>query len=143
MEEILLTAVNSPPGFSSISIPQNVVDMYTGDVDMEQLRTQLSMFPAVLQAYNTSTERPISWVTKMTTLADMLAAQGRGTQSLGEVDRLLRLYLTVPMSNSTAEWSFSSLRRLKTFLRLTMTERRLNHLPFLHIHKHLTDGLDL
>ncbi|KAL7377898.1 hypothetical protein ABVT39_005934 [Epinephelus coioides] len=144
MENILLTAVNSPPGFSSISIPQNVVDMYTGDVDIEQLRTQLSMLPAVLQVHNSSTERPISRVTKMTTLADMLAAQGRGTQSLfSEVDRLLRLYLTVPMSNATAERSFSSLRRLKTFLRSTMTERRLNHLLFLHIHKHLTDGLDL
>ncbi|XP_010794400.1 caprin-2-like [Notothenia coriiceps] len=47
------------------------------------------------------------------------------------------------MSNATTERSFSSLRRLKTFLRSTMSERRLNHLLFLHIHKDLTDGLNL
>ncbi|KAL3048030.1 hypothetical protein OYC64_006752 [Pagothenia borchgrevinki] len=119
--------------------------MYTGDVDMERLSTQLSLFPAVLQAHNSSAaERAITQVTKVATIADMLAAQGRGTQSLfSEVDKLLRLYLTVPMSNATAERSFSSLRRLKTFLRSTMSERRLNHLLFLHIHKDLTDGLDL
>ncbi|KAF3859139.1 hypothetical protein F7725_021538 [Dissostichus mawsoni] len=146
MEQVLLTAVNSPPGFGSINIPQNLVDMYTGDIDMERLSTQLSLFPAVLQAHNSSSaaERPIMQVTKVSTITDMLAAQGRGTQSLfSEVDKLLRLYLTVPMSNATAERSFSSLRRLKTFLRSTMSERRLNHLLFLHIHKDLTDGLDL
>ncbi|KAL3062066.1 hypothetical protein OYC64_010060 [Pagothenia borchgrevinki] len=114
-------------------------------VDMERLSTQLSLFPAVLQAHNSSAaERPITQVTKVATIADMLAAQGRGTQSLfSEVDKLLRLYLTVPMSNATAERSFSSLRQLKTFLRSTMSECHLNHLLFLHIHKDLTDGLDL
>ncbi|KAF3859972.1 hypothetical protein F7725_000227 [Dissostichus mawsoni] len=143
MEQVLLTAVNR--GFGSINIPQNLVDMYTGDVDMERLSTQLSLFPAVLQAHNSSAaERPIIQVTKVATIADMLAAQGRGTQSLfSEVDKLLRLYLTVPMSNATAERSLSSVRRLKTFLRSTMSERRLNPLLFLHIHKDLTDGLDL
>ncbi|KAJ8347230.1 hypothetical protein SKAU_G00286310 [Synaphobranchus kaupii] len=107
IENVVLTAVNSSPGCVSISIPKNVVDMYTGDVDMERLSTQLSMFPAVLRAHNSSAETPIRRVTKVSTIVDMLATQGGGTQSLfSEVDRLLRLYLTVPMSNATAEQSY-------------------------------------
>ncbi|KAK5612877.1 hypothetical protein CRENBAI_005111 [Crenichthys baileyi] len=106
IEQVVLKAINKAPG--SISIPQNVVD--SGDVNMEQLSTQLFMFSAVLQEHNSSAERLISRVTKMSTIVDMLAAQGQGTKSLfSEVDMLLRLYLTVPMSNTTAERSFSSL----------------------------------
>ncbi|KAF3833295.1 hypothetical protein F7725_026960 [Dissostichus mawsoni] len=65
--------VNGPPGFGSINIPQNLVDMYTGDIDMERLSTQLSLFPAVLQAHNSSSaaERPTMQVTKVSTITDM------------------------------------------------------------------------
>ena len=60
-----------------------------------------------------------------------------------EVEKLIRIYLTIPMSNATAERSFSALKRLKTYLRATMGQKRLNHLTFLHVHKDLTDNLDL
>ena len=62
---------------------------------------------------------------------------------LQQVDRLLRIYLTVPMASATAERSFSALRRLKNYLRTTMTQKRLNHLIVMHIHKERTDQLDL
>jgi len=62
---------------------------------------------------------------------------------LSEVDRLLRIYLTVPMSSATAERTFSALRRLKNYLRTTMTQKRLNHVALLHTHKQPTDDLDL
>ena len=43
-----------------------------------------------------------------------------------EVDVLLQLYLTIPATTATAERSFSALRRVRTYLRSTMTEKRLN-----------------
>ena len=43
-----------------------------------------------------------------------------------QVEVLIRLLLVCPASSAEAERSFSSLRRLKTWLRSTMTERRLN-----------------
>ncbi|KAJ8365061.1 hypothetical protein SKAU_G00138920 [Synaphobranchus kaupii] len=97
IENVVLTAVNSSPG--CISIRKNVVDMYTANVDMERLFTQLSMFPAVLQAHNSSAETPISRVTMVSTIVYILATQG--------------------------------------------AERHLNNLLFLHIHKDLTDNLNL
>ena len=51
--------------------------------------------------------------------------------------------LTYPVSTCTAERSFiSSVKRLKTPLRSTMTDERLNSLAILHIHKHKDVAID-
>ena len=42
-----------------------------------------------------------------------------------------------------AERSFSVLRRVKNYLRSTMTESRLNNVMLLHTHKDITDDLDI
>ena len=47
---------------------------------------------------------------------------------LSEVDKVLKIFFTFPVTNVTAERSFSSLIRLKTYLRSTMTHCRLNYL---------------
>jgi hAT family C-terminal dimerisation region len=52
-----------------------------------------------------------------------------------EVNQLVRLLLTVPVSSASAERSFSALRRLKSYTRSTMSAARLNHVAILHIHK--------
>ena len=65
------------------------------------------------------------------------------SKSKREVSKLLRLLLVMPATNATSERSFSALRRIKSYLRSTMTQQRMNHLMVLHIHKELTDKLDL
>ena len=45
------------------------------------------------------------------------------------------MFATLPVTTSTTERSFSVLRRLKTYLRATMTEDRLNGLALGHIYK--------
>lgn len=52
-----------------------------------------------------------------------------------QVEKLLRLLLVSPASSCAAERSFSALRRLKTWLRSSMTQQRLNHLMVCHVHK--------
>ena len=47
------------------------------------------------------------------------------------------------LTTATAESSFSSLRRLKTYLRSTTTQSRLNNILLLHCHKEMTDAVDL
>ena len=54
------------------------------------------------------------------------------------VSKLFRLLLTMPATSATSERSFSSLRRIKTYLRTTMKQERLNHLMMLYIHKDKT-----
>ena len=43
----------------------------------------------------------------------------------------------------TSERSFSALYTVKSYLKSTMTQTRLNSITILSIHKHLTDKLDL
>src|SRR6218665_2646004 len=58
------------------------------------------------------------------------------------VEQLLRLLLVLPVSSASFERSFSGLRRLKTWLRSTMTQQRLNHIAVLHTHQEELDALD-
>lgn len=51
------------------------------------------------------------------------------------VHRMLQLFATLPVSTATAERSFSTLRRLKTYLRNTTSDNRLNGLALLNIHR--------
>jgi len=59
------------------------------------------------------------------------------------VEALIRLLLVNPASSATAERSFSSLRRLKTYLRSTCGQRRLNNLPICHVQKNIMDGVNV
>ena len=61
-----------------------------------------------------------------------------------QIECLTRLLLTVPVSNAEAERSFSSLRRLKTYLRCCVGQERLshiNHIAVLNVGLH-QDELD-
>ena len=51
------------------------------------------------------------------------------------VEMLLKILLTSPASLCEAERSFSTLRRLKTWLRSTMTQTRLNHVAVCHVYR--------
>ena len=64
-------------------------------------------------------------------------------EMLPTVHQIIRLYLTVPITSATSERTFSALRRLLTYLCSSMAEKRLNHCLLLHIHKELTDSMDL
>jgi hypothetical protein len=56
--------------------------------------------------------------------------------------KLIRIVLCMPVSNCTSERSFSGLRRLKTYLRSTMTQERLNHLAVLSVHREVLESVD-
>ena len=47
----------------------------------------------------------------------------------------MQLLLVMPATNASLERSFSALRRVKNYLRATMSQERLNYLMILHVHK--------
>ena len=109
------------------------------DFDLERLKIQLSMLPDVIKTSSLN----IKQVTNVRTIVSAMSESAIYQGMLQEVDKLLKLYLTFPVTIATAERSFSSLRRVKTYLRSTMTSCRLNNLFLLYIHKEKTDALDL
>ena len=55
----------------------------------------------------------------------------------------LKILGTIPVTTCECERSISSLRRLKTYLRSTMGEERLNGLAAMHVHKDINMDLDM
>ena len=62
---------------------------------------------------------------------------------LSEISILGKLLLVMAATNAVSERSFSDLKRVKTYLRSTTGDSRMNHLMMLHVHKDRTDALTL
>lgn len=60
-----------------------------------------------------------------------------------EYTKFIRLLLTYPQTVCLAERSFSSLKRLKNFLRANMGQKKLNDLAILHIHRDIAKTIDM
>ena len=73
----------------------------------------------------------------------MLAAVPLASSMFSEVDKLMRIYLTIPVTTATGKRSLSAVRCIKTYLRSTMFQQRLSNIMLLNVHKDLMDGLDL
>ena len=114
-----------------------------GDLNVNNLVIQLSMLPDVLKTANQEHKLGIKKVTSISTVCELFNTCTFAKSMLVTVHRLLRIYLTVPMSSATAERTFSTLRRVKSYLRSTMGQSRLNHVIILHAHKQRTDDLDI
>ena len=108
------------------------------ELDGSTLHTQLAM---VRQMMSTDPEQtPFT----LATIVDKLVSMDPVVRRLfPQVETIVRLLLTIPCSSAEAERSFSGLRRLKTYLRNSMSQARLNHLAILHVHQEMTDGIDV
>ena len=114
----------------------DISDYYADDIDEARLFLHLSMLADLCRSSN-----PPVTVTDISDVVQLLIDNEVWSQMLPEAVKLLRLYLTLPVTSCTAERSFSCLRRLKTFLRSTVSQKRLNHIALLHCHR--DQSLDL
>lgn len=138
IETLLLESCNGEPVESS---PESVTQYFShSNIDFNRLKLHLSMLPDALSTAFGST---VNKVTHVRTLVVALQGSSMMEQMLGEVAKLVKAYLTFPVSSATAERAFSSLRRIKTFLRSSMTSCRLNNLFLLYVHTGRTDALDM
>ena len=53
----------------------------------------------------------------------------------------VQIVLTVPIASPTAERSFSTMKRVKTYLRSTMTDQRLNNMCLLAVEREMSHDL--
>ena len=116
-----------------------VVDFYGSDFIPSQLDMQLQ----TLRTYFANKESD----QKSIELKDLLSY----LKSLSEPQHVLysqavvlaTLILGMPTTNAASERSFSALKRIKNYLRATMSQTQLNSLMLLHVHKDMTDKLNL
>ena len=62
---------------------------------------------------------------------------------VNHVIQIMKLILVMPATKATSEIIFSAIRRLKTWLRTTTSQARLNWCMLLHVHKERPDSLPL
>ena len=137
LEELLLNAAN---GREIEPISEVVLKFLKNDVVHDRLKIQLKMLPDMIK---TAFAGEIVKVTNVRSIANAMEQSEIYKGMLGEIDKVLKIYFTFPVTSATAERSFSSLRRIKTFLRNSMSHCRLNNLFMLYVHSSKTDMLDL
>jgi hypothetical protein len=115
---------------------KNVTDHFRDDLQADKLQRQLMLLQDVCEGTDIKTVHDVVSVFRRDT-------SGMTSMLLDEVAKLVKLFLVLPSSSCSAERSFSTLRRLKTYLRSTMTAERLNSVTVLHIHKELTADLNI
>lgn len=106
------------------------------DIDVKRLNLHCSMLRDILKR-----DRKI--LKSMSMVKEYLVENKSDAIMLNEIVKLVKLYYVVPVTSCTAERSFSLLRWLKTSLRTTMGQARLNHVAILNIHKEYVDELDI
>ena len=109
------------------------ISLYSKDVYIDKLKVQIQMLPDLLKSYNQA--NPSQTINSVTIESSKTM--------LSEVFQLLRIILTMPITSATAERTFSTMRRLKNFLRSTMSQTLFNNLMLLHVQKDITDQIYL
>lgn len=143
IEEVVLAFANGDSENTvHQALLQHIGKTYHGDVDLVKLQHELPMLTNVVRTYNAQCGENIKAVTSLSTLATIFNRLPFTKLMLPEIVALLKLYFTVPMTSCTAERSFSSLRRLKSYLRQTMTQKTLNAVALTSIHTNRTDSVD-
>ena len=107
----------------------NVVDHFKNDFSVNKLQRQLPMLPDIIDGKKVEEQRD---------LVNIMREQQPQTRRLfSEISTCIKLLLVLPASSATAERTFSNRRRLKTWLKLTMSQKRVNHLSVLSVHRDL------
>ena len=131
MQQIFLKAFK---GESFEEELDNVCETFGDDLDKDELTAQLEVM-------RVCSEEPIDNAKELVSFLQSLNA-GR-KRLMPQVVVLAKLLLVMPATNAVSERSFSALKRVKTYMRATTTSKRLNNLMVIHIHKDMTDRIDL
>ena len=118
---------------------QIIIQNYdVNESDVPSLKNQLFLLQEIANFYvlDSKMQLPemIALFQKLDTIKRLLVT---------EAIKLVTSILVMPGANAVSEISFLSFKRIKTYLRSTTTNNRLNHLLILHIHKLLTVRLNL
>lgn len=129
MEQLVLAALNKSDFSQALT---EVTDFYD-DFQKSRLERQLNMLRDIVPGALSVADAVVQFRSKSPEIRSIF----------DEVERLLKLLLVIPASSATAERSFRALRRLKSYLRSTMSQERLNHVAVTHVHRDRLDAVDL
>ena len=134
IEHLLISAVNG----EEINENWTSLDIFK-QFNEQTLQAELVSLPTFLKMYNEDNSVPITKVTMMSTICDILNHKPSFKKLCPNVHTIMLYYNTIPLSSATAERTFSSMRRVKTWLRSRMRANTLTNSLFATIHKERFD----
>ena len=106
------------------------------------LKAELLSLPTYLKLYNQDQSVPITKVTMMSSICDILNHKHSFKKLCPNIHNIMLFYNTIPLSSATAERTFSSMRRVKTWLRSRMCANTLTNSLFATIRNECFDLVD-
>ena len=134
LEELLVGAANNEDHSGQL---YEVISFYGNDFEEGELCTQLQIFGSCFT--NLSNSKKVTLKEALQFLQNLSISQ---RSFYKQVCWLARLILVLPATNAASEWSFSNMKRIKTYLRCTMKQDCLNHPMILNIYKEIVNELD-
>lgn len=115
------------------------------EVDTERLELQLKMLgPSIANHLcHVTKDKGSKGVTVQNVASCLTELQPQTRAMFSEAEKLIELCLCLPISVASSERTFSALRLLKTWIRSTMTQKRLTHLSLMHAHTAILNSLDI
>ncbi|CAB4034968.1 zinc finger MYM-type 1-like [Paramuricea clavata] len=132
MESFLLKVLNDQDYSTEL---QFLEDNYSGDLDIGALKSQLEIFKLLLKDADC-----VCFYDMLVKIRELPEPEKK---MISHIITICKLIQVNPATSASAERSFSAARRLKTWLRSTMSQERLNNLTVINEHKERTDGLCL
>lgn len=127
-EKAVLSCANGEErSYTKISLPDAI--------RKDRLKTELTLLSDVVSGKTANSVQKV---------AEILSQLNPQTLDLfKETRKFVELCICLPVSAASAERSFSALRRLKTWLRSSMTQKRLTHIALMHVHQNILDTVDV
>ena len=103
----------------------NIVRAYGDDFDSDDLKREVRSFQIeFLDELNAE---------DVTSVSSIMEIIYKVASSFPQLCKLLLLFLTIPVTVASAEWSFSKLKIIKSYLRSSMAQERLDRLTLISI----------
>ena len=110
---------------------KRLVTKYENDIDIEYFKDEVLHFIKYVQEENVC--NPV----------EMYRLLVDGLQStFPNVETILSIFLTMPVCNASGERSFSVLKRVKNYLRSSLSQKHLSNLSLLFIKNEVAQSLD-
>ena len=112
-------------------------------INCQALVEELKELHFALKVFDENSAVPMKKVTSLDTICDVMNHNASTKKFCPTIHVALQYYCCVPLISATAEHSFSTMRRVKNYLRSTSGSNHLNNAVFASIHPKLIDQMDL
>ena len=130
-EQLLLKAAKKQDITDELKVLQR---NFEDDYDANSIEAELPLLPAIFQCHPINFEDIVQTFQSISREKRLL---------MKNIACIIKIILTNGATSATPERSFSMLRRIKTWMRSRMSQKRLNSLSIIYCHKSILEELPL